>query len=645
MVTLLQRLLSGDLTVLGGPEIAASDAGRVRAEQIAALGRYTRGTMVANVCIAIILVAPLYGTPAQLGILVWAFVVVSYAAYIYLRDSAVGVAARYASKRSMRRVIGNCFLLGCLWGSVPIFFFSHADPGGQMLITCLYIGFLCSGAFVLASIPAAAMAFMVPIFVGESIAVLRSADHVYWLVAFLLVIYTFILTRAVVSHGLQFVRRLVEQYSAERVARKDSLTNLPNRLAFNERIDAAVRRLERGDGFAVFYIDLDDFKNVNDQHGHAAGDEMLIQVADRLMGCVRAADTVARLGGDEFALIEVGVARPEDALVFAERIVRSFSGPFIVDGARLFTRVSIGIALAPTDGSRAEILMRNADTALYLAKHEGKGSFRFFEAQDNRQILDRRAIESDLRSALRNGEFALHYEPVLALAPNRIACREAVLKWIHPSRGEIAADQFMPIAEETGMVFELGEFLVGEACRAAATWPNDVGVAINFPLSLLRSQATSLAMIRALGAAGLAAGRLEVELGDPQAGDMEAARLVLVSLVEAGISLTLDDFGHNAGSLEALLNLPIRRIKLGRALIAGLETRQENAVMVRALLRLAADLGMESMAEAVETEAQLSFLRAHGCTRVQGPLIGGRVAENALQPFYDHRHDSSIRAA
>jgi diguanylate cyclase (GGDEF)-like protein len=645
MVARLERLLSGDLSVLGGPEIADSDAGRVRAEQIAALGRYTRGTMVANVCIAIILVAPLYGTPARAGILVWAFAVISYAAFIYLRNSTASLPARYASKRSMRRVISNCFLLGSLWGSVPILFFSHADAGGQMLITCLYIGFLCSGAFVLASIPAAAMAFMVPIFVGESLAVLRSADHIYWLVAFLLVIYTFVLTRAVVSHGLQFVRRLVDQYSAERVARKDSLTNLPNRFAFDERIDAAVRRLERGDGFAVFYLDLDDFKNVNDQYGHAAGDEMLVQVADRLTGCVRAVDTVARLGGDEFALIEVGVTRPEDALVFAERIVRSFSGPFVVDGARLFTKVSIGIALAPANGSRADVLMRHADTALYLAKREGKGSFRFFEAEDNKHILDRRAIETDLRSALRNGEFALHFEPVLALAQNRVACREAVLKWNHPSRGEISADQFMPIAEETGMMFELSEFLVGEACRAAASWPQDIDVAVNFPLSLLRSQAACLAMMKALATAGLPANRLEIELRDAKSGEMEAAGQALANLVGAGISLTLDDFGRANGSLESLLHLPVKRIKLGPSLITGLDSRQQNAVIVRALLRLATDLGMESMAEAVETEAQLSFLSAHGCTRVQGPLIGAVVPEADLQPAFAPGYDSTIRAA
>ena len=303
--------------------------------------------------------------------LAWAATIVCYAFFYGIRRRRKPVKPQSVSAYSIRRVVRNALLLGSLWAALPLFFFIGASAGEQLIITCLCSGMLAGGAFAFASVPVAAIAFTSSIFIASAIVIARSGDQAYFLVAMLMVVYTCVLIRGVFVYALQLTKRLAEQVQAEEQAHKDFLTKLPNRMSFNEDIEAALSRLRRGgEQFAVLYLDLDEFKSVNDRLGHGAGDELLVQTASRLKSCARAADSVARLGGDEFAIIASGIDSSEQALAFAERLVEMLGPPFILDGSEVYNTVSIGIAIAPSAGVSSDVLLKNTDTALYRAKGE-----------------------------------------------------------------------------------------------------------------------------------------------------------------------------------------------------------------------------------------------------------------------------------
>lgn len=629
----IKRTLGGDLSLFGGPSTDETVAGRLRAEQLAPILKHTRGIMVANACNALIFFTSQWGTP-DVGLAgVWASLVIAIATIVYRRQRARAgkPKPRTVSERAIYRATAYGILLGGLWSAVPLLFFNSAGSGEQVIIACLCSGMLAGGAFGLASVPVAAVAFTGPIFVGSAIALGRTGDPTYALVAALMVVYAIVLLRAVFAHAVQSAVLLVAQFDMERQIRLDPLTQLPNRISFEENVEAAFARLKRnGEPFALFCLDLNSFKPINDRLGHAAGDEILVQIAERLRRCERATDMFARLGGDEFALVAAGVAEADDGATIARQIVDAFAQPFHIDGQEVFTTVSIGASLAPTDGCDQRSLLRSADIALYHAKSTRGGSYRFFDASDQARARERRTLEHDLHNALHHREFRLVFQPILGLAEDRITGFEALLRWQHPSRGLVSPAEFIPVAESTGLIRPIGEWVLHEACRTAAGWPDDIRVSVNFSAIQFRDPRIVELVTEALDATKLSPRRLEIEVTETMLiSEGEPAVAILRSLSRSGIQIALDDFGTGYSSLSYLRDLPLDRIKVDQSFIHHLTTNPHSASIVKSLIGLASELGMNTSAEGVETAEQLAFLRHHKCGEAQGYLIGRPT--NALE--------------
>ncbi len=402
------------------------------------------------------------------------------------------------------------------------------------------------------------------------------------------------------------------------MARHDGLTGLPNRVVLAERLEGAMAALGRGVGSAVLCLDLDRFKSVNDTLGHAAGDALLNQVAKRLVSCVRETDTVARLGGDEFAVLQVGVAKAEDAALLAERILQVTRESYEVGGHSVMVGVSIGIALAPTDGTGAAQIMRNADTALGRAKLDGRDGFCFFEAAMDLRLQERRALEMDLRQALAAEEFELYFQPLVDLRRNRVSGFEALLRWHHATRGLVSPTEFIPVVEETSLIVPLGAWVLHAACAEAVRWPDDLKVAVNLSPVQFRDATLVQEVEDALSRSGLAPGRLELEITETVLlRDNEEVVRVLQELRALGVSISMDDFGTGYSSLSYLRSFPFDKIKIDRSFVADLPGSDAGCI-VRAVANLGSSLGMITTAEGVESAAQLAQLRVEGCTEAQG---------------------------
>jgi diguanylate cyclase (GGDEF)-like protein len=416
-------------------------------------------------------------------------------------------------------------------------------------------------------------------------------------------------------------RRRAENKIAH-MARHDSLTDLPNRVLFQERLSEALLDVHRGNRLAVLYLDLDHFKGVNDTLGHLIGDELLKVVAGRLRHCIRDNDTVARVGGDEFAIIQAGADNPRDTAALATRICHSLSQPYDLTGHAVVVDVSIGIAIAPSDGTEPVELIKNADMALYGAKADGRGTYRFFEPAMDARMKARRELEMTLRTALSEGQFELQYQPLLNLHDNRISCCEALVRWKHPERGMIPPAEFIPAAEEIGLIVQLGEWVLRKACADAASWPDGIKVAVNLSPIQVMSANLMPVVIGALASAGLPANRLELEITESVLmQNTEATLAALHRLRELGVKISMDDFGTGYSSLSYLRRFPFDKLKIDRCFISGLSEGDDSFAIVRAVTSMARSLGMITTAEGVETKQQLQQVRTLGCTEVQGFLI------------------------
>ncbi|MBS0536597.1 MAG: EAL domain-containing protein [Proteobacteria bacterium] len=404
------------------------------------------------------------------------------------------------------------------------------------------------------------------------------------------------------------------------MARHDGLTGLPNRTLFNERLATALLRLSRGDRVGVFLIDLDRFKPVNDTMGHSAGDLLLQEVAKRLSGCVRDGDTVARLGGDEFAVIQAGLGlSAADATTLAERLIEAAAMPYQINGQDVVIGASIGISFAPEDGDDAEGLLRKADIAMYRAKADEKGAYRFFEAGMDAQAHARRVIETELRGAITKGELDLYYQPIHDLMSRTVVAFEALLRWQHPLRGIIMPDQFIAIAEQTGIIREIGDWALKKACREAASWSQPAHVAVNMSPVQFRSRSLVASVKSALAESGLAPSRLELEITEAVLLQDNAATIgILHELRGLGVLISMDDFGTGYSSLGYLRSFPFDKIKIDRSFVRDIANRADAIAIVRAVTGLGRSLGIPTTAEGVETSEQASMLRNEGCTQVQG---------------------------
>ena len=428
---------------------------------------------------------------------------------------------------------------------------------------------------------------------------------------------------------------VTERYEAEArivtMAQRDALTGLANRTVFAERLENAVASLAYGKGFATLCLDLDRFKEVNDTLGHPVGDGLLRAVAGRLQACVRDGDLVARLGGDEFAVLQFGGGTREEAVALARRITEAFIEPFAVEMHTVSVGISIGLCLAPEDGTDAEILLRNADLALYRVKARGRGAFMAFDATMDVDLQNRRALEADLRTALANGEFELAYQPIMNLAQGRIASCEALLRWRHPRRGMVSPGEFIPLAEEIGIIGEIGEWVVHQACREATTWPQGIGVAVNVSAVQFRNAGLVQVVAAALAASRLAPSRLELEITESVLLANGGATLAMLHAIkQQGVRIAMDDFGTGYSSLSYLQSFPFDKIKIDQSFIRSLDTAPNSALIIRSVINLGRSLGMRTTAEGIETQAQLESIRREGCDEAQGYLFSRPVPSKQI---------------
>ena len=373
---------------------------------------------------------------------------------------------------------------------------------------------------------------------------------------------------------------------------------------------------------AIHHIDLDHFKAVNDTLGHHAGDRLLQMVADRLRVLVRETDTVARMGGDEFVVVQVDMHDPTDATALAQRMIRLLSEPYDIDGQHAVIGISVGIAIGTGDGVNSSDLLRHADFALYCAKNEGRGTSRFFEPAMNLQMQTRRMMEQDLRRALPAGEFVLHYQPVVTLATNTISRFEALIRWNHPDKGMIQPAGFIPLAEDIGFIVPIGEWVIQEACRTAAQWPDDIHVAVNISAVQFRSAGLLPTIVNALALSGLHPTRLEIEITETVLlRDKEATLATLHQLRSLGVRIAIDDFGSGYSSLAYLQSFPFDGIKIDRSFVKDITHNASSLSIVRAIVALANGMGMAATAEGVETDEQRERVSLEGCTEMQGFLF------------------------
>jgi diguanylate cyclase (GGDEF)-like protein/PAS domain S-box-containing protein len=409
-----------------------------------------------------------------------------------------------------------------------------------------------------------------------------------------------------------------------RMARFDELTGLANRTTFHERMEDALAAVRMRSGkAAVHWIDLDRFKAVNDTLGHPVGDGLLRGVAERLQTAVRDSDVVARFGGDEFVILQSPIRKTDDAARLARRVMEALGAPFLLEGHQIDIGASIGIALAPRDGVDADRLLKSADLALYRAKGEGRGAFRFFEVDMDEGAQARRALELDLRKAWERGEFDIHYQPLVDLASERIVGCEALVRWHHPTRGLVSPAEFIPIAEETGLIIPLGEWVLHQACTEATRWPGHVRLAVNLSPVQFKGRTLASTVVATLARSGLMASRLELEVTEMVLLHESTLTVsTMAQLRQLGVRLSLDDFGTGYSSLSYLRKFPFQKIKLDRSFVKDLGRDAGSAAIVRAVSSLGGDLGMTILVEGIETQEQLERVRAEGCTEGQGYLFG-----------------------
>ena len=625
--------------ILSYPNSSTQDeaiAGRVRAEQINNIKRYLIWILLANVCNALVLVAALWASTLRDLAIAWAVTVVIVCLYYGFRQRHTADARPpNVSAHTVARAVRNSLFLGGLWASLPLMFFKDASPGGQVIIACLCAGMLGGGAFALASIPAAAIAFTAPIVASSAITIGRSGDTAYFLVAVLMISYISVLWRGIYVYASQIAKRVAEQVNAERRVRRDELTSLPNRLAFFEELESAFSRLARlREKFAVLYLDLNDFKVVNDRFGHAVGDKLLVEVGHRLKGCAREMDLVARLGGDEFAIVVANASGSAIATAVAARIISSLDRSFVIDGREVYTGTCVGIAFAPDDGDSPEVLLKSADEALYDAKHRPGGVIQLFDAGSRDAARQRRILERDLRNAFHRGEFFLVFQPILNLPTETITGCEALLRWKHPTLGTRLPSEFMKALEETALITKIGQWVLLEACKAAVTWPAHIRLAVNVSAIQLKDAKLLAMIVKALDLSTLPARRLEIEVTETAVlDDSDHVLANLTGLRELGVRIALDDFGTGYSSLNCVRKLSPDSIKIDGSFVRELPSNSSSASIVKSLIDLARRLSINIVAEGIETPEQLDFLRLTDCSEVQGYFIGVPKPINEIERY------------
>ncbi|MBL8587595.1 MAG: EAL domain-containing protein [Methylobacteriaceae bacterium] len=430
----------------------------------------------------------------------------------------------------------------------------------------------------------------------------------------------------------EILQRQQSEQRSHYLAYHDALTRLPNRLLFREELERILDEtdLERA-SLAAMFIDLDGFKNINDTLGHSFGDMLLSAVADRIRGLLMPDDVIARLGGDEFAIVQVAPQQPQNAATLAARIIDAVSAPYIIDGQELSVGASIGIAVAGPGDRDPELLLKNADLAMYRAKSDGRGAYRVFNADMDASAQARRMLEMELRAALSHGQLDLHFQPLVDIESKRVSTFEALLRWRHPTRGFVSPVEFIPIAEEAGLIVQIGEWVLRRACLEAVKWPAEINVAVNLsPVQFARANLVP-SVVNALAASGLPASRLELEVTESVMLEKSDRNLqTLGQLRQLGVRISMDDFGTGYSSLGYLRDFHFDKIKIDRSFVSDVAANAQSRAIVRAIAGLGASFGIKTSAEGVETAEQLACLQSDGYTEIQGRLYSMPVPADQI---------------
>jgi len=415
-------------------------------------------------------------------------------------------------------------------------------------------------------------------------------------------------------------------------AEHDYLTGLPNRMLLNDRVSQAIAlTLRLREKLAVLFLDLDGFKHINDSLGHPVGDKLLQSIAQRLVTCVRGSDTVSRQGGDEFVVLLSVLEEQEDAAITARRMLAAVAEPHLIDQHDLHVTTSIGVSVYPDDGLDAETLIKNADTAMYQAKENGRQSYQFFKPAMNVRAVERQSIEESLRRALEHKEFALHYQPKVSLTTGEITGAEALIRWTHPTRGQVSPAQFIPVAEDCGLILPIGKWVLCEACKQARAWL-DAGLplgtmAVNISAMEFRDDSFLEGVFAILKETGLDPAALELELTESVLmKHVETTEFILKSLRARGVQLAVDDFGTGYSSLSYLRKFPIDALKIDQSFVRQITTAPDETTIVTAVISMGRSLKLRVVAEGVETAQELAFLQAHDCEEAQGYYFSRPVA-------------------
>ncbi len=778
----LRKLLDTLRDTLALYNADAALAGRFRARQIQGVLQLTPLTMFANALNAGIVAWALRNTLNPALLLGWIVCIlysagVGMEAWLKWKRTAAPLTA---SPRAINRAAKHAGLLALLWSAVPVVMLPLGSREAQMMLMTITAGMLCAGGFALATVPQAALTYVIVLGVCSAIGLIRMEHLMAVELAMLLTIYTLVVIGSVLSNAKTFGARLTAEAEGERqrqliglllrdfeesasdwlwevdaegrlthvsrrmanvfgrsesallnesflgliahtlnrapaeerqalerlrssfgsdapfrdvlapvvldgetrwwsltakpltdeagvltgwrgvgtdvtqslaaqrevarLAHYDNTTGLSNRHSFQEALEQ-IEDTSSGNRTAALLLclDLDNFKAVNDSLGHSFGDSLLRVVAQRLLGRTRRTDVVARLGGDEFAIIRWGDVSPEEAEELADRLIQTLGDPCEIDGTRVRIGVSIGIARAPKDGLSGDQLLKNADIALYAAKYEGKDRFRFFDYEMDTRARRRLFLEHELRGALQRGEFQLAFQPQFSLATGRVTACEALLRWAHPRLGRINTQECIAVAEESGQIETIGNWIIDEAVRQAALWGDEITVAINLSLAQFINPNLCDHIIAVLKKAGMAPERVELELTESVfLNDQRIAETQLKTLKRAGIRIALDDFGTGYSSLAYLRNFPFDRLKIDRTFVKELPDVTEAAAIVRAVIAMARSLNMAVCAEGVETPGQLAHLKSEGCDTVQGYLLSEPISGEALIGFLERNRQGEL---
>lgn len=623
---------------------------RAHRDQLASLARATPAAMVAYAVNIVIAVIAFHGLVPGVELAAWAILSLALCSFVGIRSVSRGRRKRQSPalgsgspQRDARRALLFGLLLGLPWAILASRWAGVLHGDSELILMALAVGMAASGSILLAPIPAVAIIYATTVLLPPALKCIFVLGHQYLglgalALSFLAFLYGLIATTGrLFLERLEAVARLKETIAAlseareetERVAMTDGLTGIANRRAFMARLNALNSGSSAANSYSVFYIDLDRFKSVNDALGHGIGDALLNAVAVRIGNLVRHGDLVARLGGDEFAIVAQNISERAFASSLAERLVLSLSEPYNLEGQKVQIGACVGVALACETGVGGELLLKQADLAMFAAKAAGRGMYSIFEADMQRSAEEHRILELGLRSALVNDGFELYYQPIRDLETNAITSFECQVRWRHPLRGLLTPAQFLAIAVDIGIAEDIGNWVIMEACRQAAQWPSDVPVGIN--MSSMRVSVGNIAesVEKALKAAGIPASRLELEIEVTETSLMHADLEAIESLrrlKDIGVSIALDDFGTGYSSLGYLVKFPFNRIKIDRLFVSQLGHSAQSELIVRSIAELAHRLNCTVVAEGIETDEQRRRVLDLDVPLGQGVLLGAPLS-------------------